>query len=477
MTTPTPLPTTWLPPDLALALPTEPASLAGLSLTRTVLSPDALRALARELRQRAANTLADRPIADIIDVLDRAAARWLDPADPARALALDVLPALTGFSREMVAESIDLEMRSSRAADLWRVLRSELGQPDALDGFVDSPNHPGGRVRALGPGLVGAVFSSNIPALPHLTVMRALLVKAGFLGRSASAEPVFLPLYLQTLWELDPGLARCCAALSWPREEETLEATFLSELDAFVGWGGLDAERHFREAVPAGTPIVFHGHRLGFAFVSREGAAGPLETLGAGLARDVSTFDQHACLAPHVVFVEGDLQAAAAVGRAVAAGLAAEALRLPPRTADEGRLADLGQRRAVAEMDAAMGGGLLLVPEDGGPAWTVVVAAEPGFPVSPLDRFLTVVPVAGAWELPDRLRPLRGRLQNAAVSAPGPRGERVREMLARLGVARLCPPGAMATPSMMWHHDGQACVGGLVRWCDEEAVAPGEPAP
>ena len=30
----------------------------------------------------------------------------------------------------------------------------------------------------------------------------------------------------------------------------------------------------------------------------------------------------------------------------------------------------------------------------------------------------------------------------------------------------------MATPSMMWHHDGEACLASMVRWCDHETSAP-----
>ena len=73
------------------------------------------------------------------------------------------------------------------------------------------------RSLALGPELTGAVFSSNIPALPHLSVMRSLLVKSAFLGRPSAGEPTFLPAYLETLHRLAPELAAGCASLWWPR--------------------------------------------------------------------------------------------------------------------------------------------------------------------------------------------------------------------------------------------------------------------
>ena len=40
------------------------------------------------------------------------------------------------------------------------------------------------------------------------------------------------------------------------------------------------------------------------------------------------------------------------------------------------------------------------------------------------------------------------------------------------GVTRIVPPGIMGRPSMMWHHDGVACLGRMVTWCDHELVVP-----
>ena len=83
-----------------------------------------------------------------------------------------------------------------------------------------------------------------------------------------------------------------------------------------------------------------------------------------------------------------------------------------------------------------------------------------------------MVPVADWAEAIDRLRPLAGLLQNVAVPADSP--EALYEALAALSVSRICPPGQMATPSMMWHHDGLACLGSLLTWCDIESTPPEE---
>src|SRR5262249_43133652 len=149
-----------------------------------------------------------RTVTEIVDLLDSAAERWLDPAYAPRRKAVSLISDITGFSPEMVAHAIDEEQSSSRGPHLIQALTNELGDPAFLDGF--QPNDRlGGFCHALGPGLVGAIFSSNIPALPHLEVMRAFLTKSACLGRVSAGEPIFLALYAETLYELDPEMASC----------------------------------------------------------------------------------------------------------------------------------------------------------------------------------------------------------------------------------------------------------------------------
>jgi hypothetical protein len=437
-----------------------------------VLAAEDLSAIASSLIEARAHHLQNRPIASIVDVLDRVAAAWLDESTPERILALDALPLVTGFSRAMVEESIDLEQRSSRSNHMWRALRSEFGDPAVLDGFTPSRHlGGGGQTMAVGPRLTAAVFSSNIPALPHLTVMRSLLVKSAFWARSSTREPTFLPLYLDTLEREDPGLAACCASLWWPSEDRAMERAWLDGSDFFVGWGGPDAEKHFRQEWPRGETMVFHGHRVGFAIVEAEEATGKAAD---GLALDVSRFDQQACLSPQAVFFAGSLEAGVAFGQQLALGLARVAERLEPRRLDAGEAAAVQQFRGVAELQQAMGQGALIVPAVDDLSWSVAVERGGRFPMSPLHRCITVCVVDGWGDIERLVEPLRGWLQNAALAVGDHSADSIRSGLARLGVSRLCKPGDMGTPSMMWHHDGRACLASMVRWCDEERVSPSD---
>ncbi|MBT9557502.1 MAG: hypothetical protein IV100_15785 [Myxococcales bacterium] len=420
--------------------------------------------------------LAGRPVRAIAETLDAAAAIWLDAMRPERIAAIHAISVVTGFSPAMVGHAIDLEQRSSRLPDLLGVLDRELGDHRALDGFVPVRGRESLRTTAVGPALVGGIFSANIPALPHLTVLRAFLVKSACLGRVSRGEPIFLAAYARTLAALDPDLADCLFVTWWPPDDHATEAAFLNGVDHLIAYGGDVALAAIEGRAPPGLPATWHGHRLGFAFIGKAALEpGPaLDALVRGLAYDVTVFDQHACLAPQALYIEtGGTVSPEALAVALSAALLDAARTLPVRHASA---SDLAQRRSVYEtyrLRAALGEPIRdISPEwvasPQPPPWVALLSAEALRP-TPGDRTAWVVPVDGLDDAIARLPP-SGVLQCAAVAGLSD-DDRLR--LARRGVTRLCPPGLMGLPSMWWAHDGQPCVSRLVRLCDEETSAPG----
>lgn len=474
----------WLPPELRAAIDAMPGGATRYrkrydhddqhhEVEFERLSPEALAHVVGFLRRRRREVLARRTVRDIIDVLDRAAALWLDPAYPPRAAAVPEIAFITGFSPEMVAHAIDEEQVSSRGPHLALALASELGDPEFLDRFRPNPR-TGGLSRAHGPALVGAIFSSNIPALPHLEIMRSFLVKAACLGRVSAGEPVFLCRYAETLHELDPELASCLAIVYWERGDDELEAQFLRSIDYLVAYGG-DAQIQRLMAIrPPALDATWHGHRLGFTYVTREAlAAGQdVRRLARAIAYDFAIFDGFACLCPQAVLVEdGAATSPAELARLCAEEMARWARELPPRRLD---LAAAARKQAFAQM-CMMSDAIEVIgaPPDG--SYLVTVEAMQRFEPTGGDRYLRVVPVAGPADLDRLIAPLpRQHLQCAAIAAGGAaaRHHELRELLASWGVTRVVPPGIMGRPSMMWHHDGVACLGRMVTWCDHELVVP-----
>lgn len=442
-------------------------------LSFTVRSPCLSIALVERvmdhLRESQRRYLEGKPIEEIAGVLDRASRCWLDPSYPLLQQALEAIPALTGFSRPMVAESLHLEHRSSLQPDLLRALESELGNPRFLDGFQDSPQLQG-RCRAFGPGLVVAVFSANIPGLPHLSIMRSFLVKAACLGKVSSGEPIFPPLYAKTIEALDPQMAECLAILNWKGGDESIERRVFARAGAVIAYGSEETCASLRDRVPPGVRLVTHSHKFGFGLIGRE-ALRPeaAKELARRAAYDVAVFDQHACLSPHVYFVEeGGEVSPREFARELAGALERLEENLPGGRLELGEAAARQQLRESYELRELAGEEVQAFWGPPPQVWMVVYERAQGFLPSPLNRVIRVVPLRDAFEVEGYLQPLSRYLQNAAVALEGERREEIFLRLARLGVARIVPPGKMPTPSMMWHHDGLPCLGILLRWTDAE---------
>lgn len=430
-----------------------------------VLTASQIRQCAARLKARRREVLARRSIDEIIETLDSVARFWLEDT-PLRSHAVTAISVLSGFSEEMVSHAIHLEQISSRGPDMRRALDRELGNRLALDGFIKTPK---GRSTAVGPELIGGIFSANIPALPHLTVMRSFLVKAACMGRVSRGEPLYLPLYAQSLAAIDPELSECLAVVYYDRDKHELSDAFLECSDHLIAYGGDAALAEIEKRLPHGSRATWHGHRMGFAWLTSS-VMTKSDSLGLAekLAYDFSVFDQHACLAPQAVYVEsGGEVSPETFAEQLSNAMTKVRKRLPARALLPEEAPALRSALELSRVEAAMGDARLVSDTLQS---SVVIRQLDTLKPGPLDRFVTVVPVDKAEDVFAQINPVRQYLQCAAVAGIS---EEDRLQLARLGVTRICPPGAMGTPSMVWAHDGRLCLADLVRWCDEESLPPG----
>lgn len=429
-----------------------------------------IQSLSRYLKEKRRSYLADLPIETIVHVLDEASRRWLDKDYPLRRLALKTIPLITGFSPEVVEASIDAEMESSLKDDMWRALSLEIGNPLYLNDFQYSPQL-GGYSRAFGPELIVSIFSENIPALPHLLFMRSALVKSACIGKVARGEPTFAPLYLKTIEEIDPEMAECMAVLYWQGGEEEIETSLFEQADGVVLFGGIETCRALLEKIPRRVKAVVHGHRLGFGVIGRQRMKRQgLERLTEAVALDCSMFDQQACLAPHIYYLEeGGEVSPKEFCQALSIAMERLNQKMPRGRISPDEASTIHQLRGTYELKELNGEEVLVLASSRGTDWTVVYEKDPGaFAPSPLNRFIRIYGVEDIFRIPLALKPMGPFLQNAAVAIGDKREKEFVKILGELGVARITSPGKMSLPSMMWHHDGISPLASLLRWCDVE---------
>jgi hypothetical protein len=181
-------------------------------------------------------------------------------------------------------------------------------------------------------------------------------------------------------------------------------------------------------------------------------------------------FDQQACLAPHVYYLEeGGEVSPKEFCQAVAVAMETLNQRMPRGRISSKEASAIHQLRAAYEFRELNGEEVLLLASSPGTDWTVVYEKDPGaFSPSPLNRFIRIYGVEDIFQVPPALKPIGPFLQNAAVAIGDGREKEFIKILGELGVARITSPGKMSIPSMMWHHDGISPLASLLRWCDME---------
>ncbi|WP_158841481.1 acyl-CoA reductase [Saccharothrix deserti] len=399
------------------------------------------------------------PVRRIVDAVDAVVDLWAKRDFTARRTAVRNAALVTGMSEETIDGALDAELGNLRAESLLAALTRELGAPEALDGFRSGTT-------AVGPRTVLAVFSGNVPGLPARSLVRALLVKATVIAKIPAKEPHFTAAFLRTLHDVEPVLADAVVATYWDRDdEETLEGA-LGQADAVIAYGGDQACAAIRARVRPHQLYEEHSHKLSFGIVSAEYAArhGAAE-VARQIASDCSDFDQHACLSPQVYLVQE--QHAREIARHLAVAMRREAQDSPPGAIDAQDATVLQHRRLVAEWRAATSDTSEVWAPDG-LEWTVVLD-DTLMPLSGAgNRVARIVSVPDVAAAVDAMRPYAKHLQNVGLGAVGEEFQRTARELAVLGASRVSAPGAMTRPSMVWRHDGQPRIAGLVRWCDIE---------
>lgn len=424
-----------------------------------------MRHVAGTLRRGRA-ALMERPAAEVVSILGRAGARFLDADDPLRIRALELLPPTSGLSARMSSAVLDGMAFDWTEDRLTELLYRELADPAVLDGFVATPR---GKVRAIGPELCVQVLSGSVPGVGATALVRSLLVKSPTLLKPGRGDLVLPILMARALREVDAPLADAVAVIYWPGGSRELEEVVLGEADAVVVYGGDEVVRDLRDRTPSTTRFVAYHHRVSVGVVGRDALdPGRTRRTATEVAGAVALFDQRGCVSPQVIYVEeGGGMDPRAFALELAAALDAVERSLPGGTLDASEASALHQLRGTAELMQASGSGVELV-HGGRATWTVVFDPEGATPSACVGRTVRVSPVRDAPDVAARIAPLAAHLQTVGVSGCAGRREELAEAMGRIGVSRVAPFGAVPFPPPWWHHDGRGPLEALLRWVDLE---------
>ena len=437
-----------------------------------VLGAQQMTVLARRVKAASRLHLKTMTVSQIVDVIDRAVARLLDPNDPYRQQADRLLPVITGYDAEMVRLGLTSFLKTFRAPQLQRFVAEDFANPKLLDEFQPRPT--GGAARAFGPELLFHSWAGNVPALPLWSLVCGLLVKAGSIGKLPSAEPLFASLFARLVAEVHPPLADCLAVVWWKGGDAGQSAAVYAEVDTVLAYGGNAALDDIRRQLPATTRFLPYGHKLGFGVIgvaALDALRGPATARLA--AHDVMRYDQQGCYSPHVFYVErGGKVSPREFAQHLASELANLQHRFPRRAlALEDAAAVAGWRQAGELQSLAETGGIELIGVDGAD-WGVAYADQPqSLAPTALNRSIQVVALDRLDDVFAQVEQQRPFLQTAGLAVAPADLFRLSELLGAAGVTRISAIGSMTSPEAGWHHDGRFNLLDLVRIVEIEQSA------
>jgi acyl-CoA reductase-like NAD-dependent aldehyde dehydrogenase len=417
---------------------------AGLELPE--LSPAALGDIAVRLRE-AAPRLRQIPVEERVAVIDRVAARWLNPSFPLRRLAVERLPLVTGYPARAVGLALDHLWSALRARELGAVVRTELDAPLAAP-----------------PDLAFHVLAGNVPGAGVFGLIAALLAGVPSLVKAARREPLLPALVASSIADEDARLGAALAVTPWAGGDTGLDGAAIAAAELVLAYGRSETLTQIAAHDP--RHLLRFGPRVSVGLVAREAVD---RQTAAACALQVALFDQQGCLSPQIVLVE---ESDRAVTERFVAAVMAELARLQgtlPRAPLSLPEATAGWRHLEHARWRAQEGAALAVHADPLGRFSVICDRTGVLPTTPLNRHLILVPVAALAAAGTTLRSITGCVEAVGYAGPEARLTEAVAVAVACEAPRLCPLGRLQRPPFGWRQSGHARLGCF--------AAPAEPLP
>ncbi len=412
---------------------------------------------------------ADPDIACVVDILDRVADAWADPAYHLRKKAAKLLPELTLFSPAMIEEGFGVISAICRRANVEKRIRGELGDLKVLDGGSERPHHSY-RLCARPRGILLHLTAGNVFVGAVDSLVSGIITKNANILKMSRVDPVFPLLFIESIKEHDPAgiIWPNQAALLWKGGDAAIENLLFQAPLTIVFWGGHEALQSLKSRLGPTTSLIENGPRYSFAVV--EGSRirkGPSPSMVRGLALDLCRWDQQACSSPHVVYIiDRDVKAAHLLIEAMFDELVQLRSELPLGALSFDEKVEIRKVRELARMAQAKGEGRLVCPEDF--SFTLVLEYDSTFKVSCLNRTLFFKVVADVETLLEQVKPLSAYLQTAGIHCGAELTARLEAELFVAGVKRITEVGGMSEGHDGAPHEGNFLLRQLVEWVDVE---------
>ncbi|NKB20224.1 MAG: acyl-CoA reductase [Alphaproteobacteria bacterium] len=436
-----------------------------------LLSEEQMKDLSARIKEASQQYLKSLTVSDITATIDAAVARLLDRKDTYRQQSEEYLPLITGYDAEMIRLGLTGYLKNFRQPELRRFIAEDFMNPKILDEFQPLPK--GGYGKAYGPDLIAHIWAGNVPGLPLWSLISGLLVKAGNIGKVASAEPLMASWFARLIAEIDPELGKCLAVVWWKGGDVDQEQALLNQADLVVAYGNNDTLQQIRDRTPITTRCLTYSHKVSFGMISRAALdTGKAWEVAHQAAYDIVRYDQQGCYSPHVFFIEqGGAVTPQEFAQFIANELDCFEEKFPRRALTIEEAGDVAAWRQSEEMKSFSEGNAAIMSGASG-AWIVAYSeAEEDLVPSGLNRTAKIIAVNQLDDVPARIAPYKAFLQTVGIAGPPEELHRLAGLLGAVGVTRISALEHMTSPEAGWHHDGRFNLLDLVTMTEVERSA------
>lgn len=409
--------------------------------------------------------MADMKIAEIIDFMHGFGEKLNIKTNVYLQECLDRLVATSPLPRRVVEDMfVGLPYYVNRDM-LWASVRGNFPNPDHLDGWVESTDPYGKklRLRAFPPRMVH-MMAGNAPTGCLASIVQGALVKAVNLFKMSSSDPFTCVAILRTMQEYAPdhAVTRSMSAIYWRGGDESIERMLYRPqyFDRIAAWGGGPAINNVIKYLGPGIQLVSFDPKASISMLGVESFANDdvIAQCADNAAEDVMVLNQDACVASRFIYAEdgnpaglekfcAKLHEALGVDRSTGSAITP----LPPT--------DI---REEIEVLQAMGDDFQVWGKFDGRG--VVILTDRPVDFHPIGKVVNVVKTPS---LGDAVRYVNVATQTIGVYPPERRAE-IRDRVANAGGQRLCHLGSAFKHALGGPQDGMFPLARFVHWMKED---------
>ncbi len=435
------------------------------------INQDNIKEIVTGLKENRKKHIANMPFPEIAKIYGAVSRTWSDNNYEKKKIALELLPALTNLSPELIEF---FQFRSIYKIDEKTInFLSTLNlPPDVFKNFtpIDNANtfvraYAGFRDKiALKKitqynqelELITYITPSNVPGfIESLGIFIASIVRASGLIKTPSVQPLFAPLYAESVAEQSKQIGETIAVVPWAGGDKSIEDVIFrnSNVVSVVSstQTAMSVKARVDELNKSGSSIkgCYHGGKFGIELIGREMANRDV----AGLAAiDGIGYEGYMCGSPAFgFFVEEGGELSPIEFAEALAGEMEKLSRSIPQTNFFRKLRDvkIGEIISRPEFD---GGQKIFASSEN----NFAVIFESNFNLNPIgqNRLIRVFGVNNLEEVISKMKPWKDYLQTAGVAIGNDRLQKISELMGKTGFSNIRVVGTVALPRLGEAWDG-----------------------